>query len=166
MSVFLALTDCKKEFEMILADYLKVSRPGVKPAALARRPELPSAERALRMRATGSAVVNTTSPLAAPRATKTPVPVLPATAPLHQLSACADVSSLSAVLTSLCTRFGAIARLDVVPMDQAGRRQAICLWRMQTPEAQERLKREWAVGCFGGDLVLVVDLAPATTIQV
>lgn len=51
-------------------------------------------------------------------------------------------------------------------MDQAGRHQAICLWRMQTPEAQERLKREWAVGCFGGDLVLVVDLAPATSVQV
>jgi hypothetical protein len=72
------------------------------------------------------------------------------------------MNSLRSALSTLCAQFGAVAQLDVLPMDQSGHRQALCLWHMQSPEAQERLRREWGVGCFGGVLALVVDMAPAT----
>lgn len=86
----------------------------------------------------------------------------PAPAPsLAQLSHCTDVASLHPTLQDLCARFGKVARLDVMPVEQAGHQQALCFWRMQSPEAEEKIMRSWGVGRFGGDLVMVVDLSPA-----
>lgn len=88
-----------------------------------------------------------------------PVPRRRAPAPsLAQLNQCTDVASLHPTLQELCARFGKVARLDVLPVEQAGHQQALCFWRMQTPEAEEKIMRSWGVGRFGGDLVMVVNL--------
>jgi hypothetical protein len=80
--------------------------------------------------------------------------------PLDQLSHCASVGDLKQELRALCSRFGAIMRLDVLMANLPGKKQAICLWRMESPEREEELMSEFGVGRFGGDLVMVVDLEP------
>jgi hypothetical protein len=81
--------------------------------------------------------------------------------PLGQLKRCTDMESLRLALLALCARFGAVARLDVLPASQGGHPQALCFWRMQSPEAESRIMQAWGVGRFGGDLVMVVDLPQA-----
>ncbi len=80
--------------------------------------------------------------------------------PLERLSRCADAGDIKHELRALCSRFGAIMRLDVLMANLPGRRQAICMWRMESPEREEELMSEFGVGRFGGDLVMVVDLEP------
>ena len=79
---------------------------------------------------------------------------------LESLENCNEISELKPVLHALCTRFGSISRLDVLPASQAGRRQALCFLRMQSAEEEETLVRELGIGRFGGALVVVVDLLP------
>jgi hypothetical protein len=81
--------------------------------------------------------------------------------PLDRLNHCASVSDLKQELRALCSRFGAVMRLDVLMANLPGKRQAICLWRMESPEREEELMSEFGVGRFGGDLVMVVDLEPS-----
>ena len=82
---------------------------------------------------------------------------------LESLENCNEISELKPVLHALCTRFGSISRLDVLPASQAGRRQALCFLRMQSAEEEETLVRELGIGRFGGALVVVVDLLPRKT---
>lgn len=77
---------------------------------------------------------------------------------LDQLNDCPDIATLRGRINSLFNRFGAIARLDIIDSVQAGRRQALCFLRMESPEQEKRLASELGVGRFGGDLVVVVDL--------
>ena len=80
---------------------------------------------------------------------------------LARLNGCTDVASLQPALHDLCSRFGVVARLDVLPVEQAGHQQALCFWRMQSAEAEVQIMQTWGIGRFGGDLVMVVDLSPA-----
>lgn len=75
-----------------------------------------------------------------------------------QLKNCADISDLRPALHSLCSRFGSVARLDILTASQGGKRQALCFLRMDSAEQEYRLMSELGVGRFGGDLVVVVDL--------
>lgn len=75
-----------------------------------------------------------------------------------QLKNCADISSLRPMLHSICSRYGSVARLDILPASQAGRRQALCFLRMDSAEQEQQLVDEFGVGRFAGDLVVVVDL--------
>ncbi|WP_411878547.1 hypothetical protein [Polaromonas sp. YR568] len=77
---------------------------------------------------------------------------------LDELNGYADIGALRPALLSLCSRFGSIARLDILAATQAGKRQALCFLRMGSAEQEQQLIREFGVGRFGGDLVLVVDL--------
>lgn len=77
---------------------------------------------------------------------------------LDQLNGYADIGALRPALLSLCSRFGSIARLDILAATQAGKRQALCFLRMGSAEQEQQLIREFGVGRFGGDLVLIVDL--------
>ena len=77
---------------------------------------------------------------------------------LEQLKSCTDITSLRSALSSMCSRFGSISRLDILASNRAGRHQALCFLRMDEPEQEHLLMRELGVGRFGGDLVLVVDL--------
>lgn len=77
---------------------------------------------------------------------------------LQQLSNFADISTLRPALHLLCSRYGAVARLDILAARQAGRRQALCFLRMDSVEQESHLMSELGVGRFGGDLVVIVDL--------
>ena len=77
---------------------------------------------------------------------------------LDQLRNCTDLSDLRSALHSLCARFGAIGRLDILEASQRGKRQALCFLRLQTPEQEQHLMTALGVGRFGGDLVVIVEL--------
>ncbi|MES2977870.1 MAG: hypothetical protein V4731_05550 [Pseudomonadota bacterium] len=79
---------------------------------------------------------------------------------IQSLSACADIPALRHQLHSLCSRFGAVAKLDILSANQAGHQQAMCFLRMASPEQELELMHEFGIGRFGGDLVMVVDLHP------
>ncbi len=79
---------------------------------------------------------------------------------LEALEGCDGIDALRPALHSLCSRFGSIARLDILPASHLGKRQALCFLRMNTPEQEEKIVQELGVGRFGGDLILVVDLLP------
>lgn len=81
---------------------------------------------------------------------------------LDELKSCTDISALRPVLLSICSRFGSIARLDILAASQAGQRQALCFLRMDSDEQEQQLVRELGVGRFGGDLVLIIDLRSHT----
>ncbi|WP_348066478.1 hypothetical protein [Polaromonas sp.] len=80
---------------------------------------------------------------------------------LQQLNDFTDISALRPALHSLCSRFGSVARLDILAASQAGRRQALCFLRMNSPAEERELMTELGVGRFGGDLVVIVDLQAA-----
>ena len=69
-----------------------------------------------------------------------------------------DISTLKPALHSLCSRYGSVARLDILAASQAGKRQALCFLRMGSTDQENQLMRELGVGRFGGDLVVIVDL--------
>lgn len=78
--------------------------------------------------------------------------------PLDHLKNCADIGSLRLRLSAIFARFGSIARLDILTARQAGKRQALCFLRMNSPEQEQQVMSELGVGRFGGDLVMVIDL--------
>ena len=69
-----------------------------------------------------------------------------------------DIGALKPALHSLCSRYGSVARLDVLAASQAGKRQALCFLRMDSAEQERQLMSDLGVGRFAGDLVLIVDL--------
>ncbi|MDO9258822.1 MAG: hypothetical protein V4639_18075 [Pseudomonadota bacterium] len=75
-----------------------------------------------------------------------------------QLKNFPDISALRPALHSLCSRYGSVARLDILAASQAGKRQALCFLRMDSAAQEQQLMRELGVGRFGGDLVVIVDL--------
>jgi hypothetical protein len=82
-----------------------------------------------------------------------------------QLTHCTDIADLRPALQSLCSNFGSLSRLDILPASQGGKRQALCFLRMATFEQERRLMDELGVGRFGGDLIVVVDLQPEDEVQ-
>jgi hypothetical protein len=83
----------------------------------------------------------------------------------EHLRNCASVSDLKREIRTLCAQFGGILRIDVLLARRGGTRQAICFWRMESPEREDEVMSEFGVGRFGGDLVVVVDLAPGEGLQ-
>lgn len=77
---------------------------------------------------------------------------------LDQLNGHPDIGALRPALLSVCSRFGSIARLDILAAGHVGKRQALCFLRMDSAEQEQQLISELGVGRFGGDLVLIVDL--------
>lgn len=77
---------------------------------------------------------------------------------LEHLKNCSDIGAIRPALVAICARFGVIARLDILPAGQAGKRQALCFLRMDSAEQEAELISELGVGRFGGDLVVVIDL--------
>ena len=76
----------------------------------------------------------------------------------EQLKTCTNITMLRPALHSLCSRYGSVARLDIVAASQAGKRQALCFLRMDSADQEQQLMTELGVGRFGGDLVVIVDL--------
>jgi hypothetical protein len=84
---------------------------------------------------------------------------------INQLQNFSDIGALKPALHSLCSRYGSVARLDVLAASQAGKRQALCFLRMDSVEQERQLMSELGVGRFAGDLVLIVDLHTPGTVR-
>jgi hypothetical protein len=82
----------------------------------------------------------------------------------ERLAGYADVGHLTTALRSLCARYGSVSRLHVLTAHQQGKRQALCFLRMDTPDQERHLMRELGIQRFSGDLVLVVDLQPQSSL--
>lgn len=75
-----------------------------------------------------------------------------------QLKNFSDIGALKPAIHTLCSRYGSVARLDILAASQAGKRQALCFLRMDSAEQERRLMTDLGVGRFAGDLVMIVDL--------
>jgi hypothetical protein len=77
---------------------------------------------------------------------------------LRDLTQCGNVGSLQSALRTLCSEFGSVSRLDILTMIEAGKRQAVCLLRLDSSEHEQNLMTKLGAGRFGEDLCVVVDL--------
>jgi hypothetical protein len=77
---------------------------------------------------------------------------------LKDLAQCRDVGSLESALRTLCSEFGSVSQLGILTMIDAGKRQAVCLLRLDSSEQEQDLMTKLGAGRFGEDLCVVVDL--------
>jgi len=77
---------------------------------------------------------------------------------LKDLSHCGEIGSLESALRALCSGFGPVSRLDVLPLVGAGKRQAICLLRLDSPARQQDLMTKLGASRFGEDVCVIVEL--------
>jgi len=80
---------------------------------------------------------------------------------LQDLSRCGDAKALGSALHSLCSEFGSVSRLDILTMTNPGKRQAVCLLRMDSWEHEQTLMKKLGANRFGEELCIVVDLSAA-----
>ena len=80
---------------------------------------------------------------------------------LDQLDGCHDLAGLRAALFALCSRFGSVRHLTILPANHVGRQQALCFLRMASSEEEARMMTALGIGRFGGELVLVLNLRPS-----
>lgn len=78
---------------------------------------------------------------------------------LKDLARCGDVGSLESALRTLCSEFGSVSQLDILTMIDAGKRQAVCLLRLDSAEQEQGLMAKLGAGRFGEELCVVVDLS-------
>ena len=77
---------------------------------------------------------------------------------LQDLAQCADTESLGTALHTLCSEFGAVSWLDILTMTNPGKRQAVCLLRLDSWEHEQNLIKKTGANRFGEELCIVVDL--------
>ncbi len=77
---------------------------------------------------------------------------------LKDLSHCDDFGSLESALRGLCSGFGPVSRLDILPMVDSGKRKAVCLLRLNSSEQELDLMTRLGAVRFGEDLCVVVDM--------
>ena len=77
---------------------------------------------------------------------------------LRDLSSCGDFGSVESGLRALCSGFGPVSRMDVLPMVDAGTRKAVCLLRLNSSEQEQNLMTQLGAVRFGEDLCVIVDL--------
>ena len=80
---------------------------------------------------------------------------------LDQLDGRHDLAGLRSALHDLCSRFGSLRHLTILPANHVGRQQALCFLRMSSSEEEARIMTALGVGRFGGELVLVLNLRPS-----
>ena len=80
---------------------------------------------------------------------------------LDQLDGHHDLAGLRAALRDLCSRFGSLRHLTILPANHVGRQQALCFLRMSSSEEEARIMTALGIGRFGGELVLVLNLRPS-----
>ncbi|MBE0614618.1 MAG: RNA-binding protein [Burkholderiales bacterium] len=77
---------------------------------------------------------------------------------LRDLSSCCDFGSVESGLRALCSGFGPLSRMDVLPMVDAGKSKVVCLLRANSSEHEQILMTQLGAVRFGEDLCLIVDL--------
>lgn len=80
------------------------------------------------------------------------------TTALNELIQCVDVKSLESALLNACSEFGSVSRLDIMTMIKAGKRQAVCVLRMDSVQQEHDLMSKLGAVRFGDDICVVVDL--------
>ena len=80
---------------------------------------------------------------------------------LDQLDGIHDLAGLRAALHDLCSCFGSVRHLTILPANHVGRQQALCFLRMGSSEEENRIMTALGIGRFGGELVLVLNLRPS-----
>lgn len=71
-----------------------------------------------------------------------------------------DLRGLDAALRALCSGYGKVMQLSILPANHVGKRQALCFLRMASAAQEQHIMTALGIGRFGGELVLVVDLQP------
>lgn len=77
---------------------------------------------------------------------------------LKSLTECSDVANLRAAICELSSEFGEIARMEILTVKRPGKRQALCLLRLESAAQERRLLANPGVTRFGSELLYVVDL--------
>jgi hypothetical protein len=77
---------------------------------------------------------------------------------LVQLDGRHDLAGLRIALDTLCSRYGRLSHLTILPANHVGRQQALCFLRMASIDEEESIMTALGIGRFGGELVLVVNL--------
>jgi len=77
---------------------------------------------------------------------------------LKSLAGCRDVANLCSAIRGLSTEFGEIARMEILTVKRPGKRQALCLLRLESDAQERRLMANPGVTRFGSELLYVVDL--------
>jgi len=85
---------------------------------------------------------------------------------LLSLSGCGDAVTLRSAVGDLCAEFGTVTRLDVVTMSEAEHRRALCFLRLESAAEEGRLMTSLGAARFGEDLLVVVDLQPASALMI
>jgi hypothetical protein len=81
---------------------------------------------------------------------------------LKSFAGCADVATLRSAVSGLCAEFGKLTRIDVFTMTAAEKRSALCFLRLESAAQECELMTTLGVSRFGDDVLLVVDLQPAS----
>ena len=77
---------------------------------------------------------------------------------LKDLAQCGDVGSLASALRTLCSECGSVSQLDILTMINAGKRQAVCLLRLESSDQEQDLMTKFGASRYGEDLCVVVDM--------
>ena len=80
---------------------------------------------------------------------------------LDQLDGRHDLAGLRTALHDMCSHFGSVRHLTILPANHVGRQQALCFLRMASSEEEARIMTALGIGRFGGELVLVLNLRPS-----
>lgn len=77
---------------------------------------------------------------------------------LKDLVQCGDAGGLEMSLRVLCSEFGSVSHLDILTMNNAGKRRAVCLLRLESMAQEQKLMSKLGAVRFGADLCVVVDM--------
>ena len=80
---------------------------------------------------------------------------------LDQLDGRHDLAGLRTALHDMCSHFGSVRHLTILPANHVGRQQALCFLRMASSEEEACIMTALGIGRFGGELVLVLNLRPS-----
>jgi hypothetical protein len=77
---------------------------------------------------------------------------------LKSLTGCRDAANLCSAIRGLSAEFGEIASMEILTVKRPGKRQALCLLRLESAAQERRLMANPGVTRFGSELLYVVDL--------
>jgi hypothetical protein len=77
---------------------------------------------------------------------------------LKSLAGCKNVASLRSAMHELFKDFGEIGPVDILTMEQPGKRQALCFLRPESASQERQLMANLGVSRFGSELLFVIDL--------
>ncbi|MEX2241780.1 MAG: hypothetical protein WD775_13930 [Burkholderiales bacterium] len=84
----------------------------------------------------------------------------------ESLAACGDAASVRTAVSALCAEFGKLTRIDILTMAEAEKRRALCFLRLESAAQERELMTTLGVPRFGDDLLVVVDLQPASALTI